>query len=72
MSYLNDPKSRTKAFPLLAREIAPHGSKKDKYQWREALRVGDKVDFYSKTRRIEAEVVEVVENEMMNLVLVGA
>ena len=71
MSYLNDPKNRKKAFPLSAREIAPHGSKKDKYQWREALRAGDKVDFNFKFRWIEAEVVEVLENEMVHLNLDG-
>ena len=72
VAYLNDPKNRRKAFPLSAREIAPYGSKKDKYQWREALRVGDKVDFIPKTQRVEAKVMEVLENDMVNLALVSA
>ena len=72
MAYLNDPKNRRKAFPLSAREIAPYGSKKDKYQWREALRVGDKVDFIPKTQKVETKVVKVLGKKIVSLALVSA
>ena len=43
--FVDDPKEKSFTFSIGSRELAPYGSKRQKYEWREKLEVGQKVDF---------------------------